>query len=86
VSKWICPFCNRPVLLADATDAQARSHGVIYLRIRCLPCNATIEGAGVGQEDAERQLSKAVERRRGTTPDEWKIEPATASRGRRRTP
>jgi hypothetical protein len=83
VSKWICPFCNRPVMVTDTSDTQARSHGVIYLRLRCLPCGVTIEGAGVGQDDAERQLAKVVESRRGTTPDEWKIKPAAAGRRRR---
>ncbi len=83
MSNWICPFCNRPAGVTDMTDTQARSHGVIYLRLRCLSCNLTIEGAGLGQDDAERQLSKAVERRRGTTPDEWKIQPAAGGRRRR---
>jgi hypothetical protein len=83
VSEGTCPFCNRPAMVTDTSDAQARSHGVIYLRLRCLPCGATIEGAGVGQDDAERQLAKAVERRRGTTPADWKIEPAAGGRRRR---
>jgi hypothetical protein len=70
-------------MVTDTSDTQARSHGVVYLRLRCLPCNATIEAAGIGQHDADLQLAKAVERRRGTTPGEWKIQPAAGGRRRR---
>lgn len=85
MSAWACPFCDRPVMVSDVTDAQARTHGLIYLRLRCLPCDARIEGAGVGQADAERQLAAAVARRRGTTPADWRINPGGRS-GPRRTP
>jgi hypothetical protein len=70
-------------MVTDTTDARARSFDVIYLRIRCLPCEATIEAAGVGRPDAEEQLAKAVAKRRGTTPEAWRIQPRGAGPRRR---
>lgn len=83
MTAWACPFCDRPVMVTDTTDARARSFGVIYLRVRCLPCNVTIEGAGLGRADAEGQLAAAVAKRRGTTPADWRIKPREARAGRR---
>jgi len=78
-----CPFCGAGIEVFDTTEPERRAVGLIYLRARCIPCNARIEAAGIGEEDAVRQMDKVIAKRVGTHPDQWKIVPrGSARRGR----
>ena len=77
-----CPFCASPILVVDVTEPERREVGLVYLSSKCVPCNARIDAAGVGMEDAERQFDLAISRRIGTRPEQWNIK--TVHRRRRK--
>jgi len=79
-----CPHCEREIIIyATTTKEQARA-GLVYLMTRC-QCGARIDAAGIGQEDADRDMDKRIERRRGTPLERWTIRPRRTGkfRGRR---
>jgi len=77
-----CPFCGSEVVITETTEDQARRVGLVYLLAKCVPCDARIEAAGVGERDALEQMERMFAKRIGTTPTDWLIVPAV--RGRRR--
>jgi len=78
-----CPFCGRPIVVGETTTAKQREAGLVYLLTRCVHCNVRIDAAGVGREEAERDLTDRLRKREGTTPDQWRIK-VRPERGRRR--
>lgn len=77
-----CPFCASPIWVADVTEPERREVGLIYLSAKCVPCNARIDAVGNGLEDAWSQFDRAIARRIGTKPEQWKIK--TVHRRRRK--
>lgn len=77
-----CPFCGRRITFMDVATATEREAGLIYLRGRCVPCDARIEAAGVGDEGAVADLDRILAKRIGTSPTDWRIVPAV--KGHRR--
>jgi hypothetical protein len=76
-----CPFCNAPITVHDTTEPERRVAGLVYLRTDCVICRVRIEAAGVELEDALAHMDSALEKRKGTTPGDWKIVPR-GGRGR----
>ncbi|MEN6368554.1 MAG: hypothetical protein ABFD77_02515 [Thermotogota bacterium] len=68
-----CPFCGGRIEVFDVTEPERRAVGLVYLRTRCVPCDARIEAAGIGEEDATRNLDKNISMRVGTEPGQWRI-------------
>ena len=79
-----CPFCEGPIQVHDTTEPERRVAGLVYLRADCVICRIRLASAGVGLDDALRQLDHAIAKRVGTGPAQWIIEPkAEKRRGRR---
>lgn len=78
-----CPFCGGRIEVFDVTEPERRAVSLIYLRTRCVPCDARIEAAGIGEDDAVEQMDAAIRKRVHTRPEQWRIQPrGTARRGR----
>lgn len=68
-----CPFCNREITIRETTTAQQEEAGLVYLAARCVPCEARIDAAGIGQVDALKDMDDRISRRIGTRPESYRI-------------
>lgn len=68
-----CAFCGTELHATETTYPEAKSRGLVYLRVRCVPCNAVVESAGIGMENSILDMEDKIKERRGTTPDSWRI-------------
>lgn len=78
-----CPFCRGVVEIRETTTQKQAEVGLVYLKTKCVPCNARIHSAGVGEAAAVKDMEKKMSKRIGTTPSDWFIHPMQA-KGRRR--
>ncbi len=81
--EMFCPFCGRPVEIFETTTPEHRGVGLVYLATKCVPCDARIEAAGIGEDGAREDMKKRFAARIGTSPRQWRIA-LRPERGRRR--
>lgn len=81
--EMFCPFCGRPVEIVETTTPERREVGLVYLATKCVPCDARIEAAGVGEDGAREDMKKRFAARIGTSQRQWRITPRP-ERGHRR--
>jgi len=79
-----CPFCGGAIQIYETTDQKQEAAGLVYLGTRCVPCNARIDAAGIGSEEAIREMDERLEKRRGTRPEDHRIKVRPQRRRRRR--
>lgn len=82
--KLDCPWCSIPLGITNTTHPRAQRVGLVYLSARCGQCKTKIEAAAKGQDAATSSLVEQVERRKGTDPERWKINPRPQRKRRSR--
>jgi hypothetical protein len=77
-----CPFCGGELDVIKA--ARAACEQVVDIRARCLACREQIHAAGIGEASAIAAFEALVERRKGRSPEEFRIQARGAPTRRRR--
>jgi len=78
-----CPHCGNSIQIDDVTTDEQRDVGLIYLSTKCGWCSTRIDAAGVGLDEAKRDMWNKIKERKGASPERWKIKTRKTRMGRR---
>jgi hypothetical protein len=76
MTSLTCPFCGSPIEASDVTEPDSRDVGLIFLRAKCVRCDVKLESAGLGADEAMKNMGKVLAKRVGTKPEQWRIQPS----------